>query len=192
MDVIKFFVNNCHLPISVGGGISSLEKAQRIFNLGVEKIILSSSTYYNSSLTKDLVTNFGSSSIIQSIDFKKGQDDKYSIFVDNGKTIVNQNTIDYIKHLIKLGTGEILLNSIDNDGGLLGFDINFIESFSSYISAPIIVQGGGGSWSHFYDVFKFDCVSAVCTQNIYHFTETSLKSAKKYLKYKNIEVRFDY
>ena len=159
-----------------------MEKAQRIFNLGVEKIILSSSTYYNSSLTKDLVTNFGSSSIIQSIDFKKGQDDKYSIFVDNGKTIVNQNTIDYIKHLIKL----------DNDGGLLGFDINFIESFSSYISAPIIVQGGGGSWSHFYDVFKFDCVSAVCTQNIYHFTETSLKSAKKYLKSKNIEVRFDY
>ena len=71
-EIIKFFINNCHLPISVGGGISSLENAQSIFDLGVEKIIMNSSTYYNSKLTSDLVTKFGSSSIIQSIDFKKG------------------------------------------------------------------------------------------------------------------------
>ncbi len=192
IEIIQFFIKNCHLPISVGGGILSMEKAQNIFNLGVEKIIMNSSTYYNPRLTEDLITNFGSSSVIQSIDFKKGQDNEYSILVDNGKTTVNQNTKDYIKHLMNLRAGEILFNSIDNDGGLLGFDINLIDNFSKFVNSPIIIQGGGGSWSHFYDVLKFDCVSAACTQNIYHFTETSLKSAKGYLKSKNIEVRNDY
>ena len=192
IEIIKFFIKNCHLPISVGGGISSLENAQNIFNLGVEKIIMNSSTYYNSKLTSDLVINFGSSSIIQSIDFKKEADNKYLILVDNAKTKINHKTEDYINHLKDLGTGEILLNSIDNDGGLLGFDVNLINNFSKYINAPIIIQGGGGNWEHFYDVLKLDCVSAACTQNIYHFTETSLESAKKYLKSRKIEVRDDY
>ena len=192
IEIIKFFIKNCHLPISVGGGISSMEDAQSIFNLGVDKIIMNSSTYYNSKLTSDLVTNFGSSSIIQSIDFKKDRDNEYLILVDNAKTIINQNTEDYINHLKDLGTGEILINSIDNDGGLLGFDINLVNNFSKFINVPIIIQGGGGSWEHFYDVLKLDCVSAACTQNIYHFTETSLESAKKYLKSRKIEVRDDY
>ena len=117
VEIIKFFIKNCHLPISVGGGISSLENAQSIFDLGVEKIIMNSSTYYNSKLTSDLVTKFGSSSIIQSIDFKKEKDNRYLILVDNAKTEINQKTKYYINHLKYLWTVEIMLKSIDKDGG---------------------------------------------------------------------------
>ncbi len=191
IDVIKFFIENCHLPITVGGGISSLENAKKIFNLGVEKIILNSSTYRDIKITNNLISIFGSSSIIQAIDFKKDSLNKYIIKVDNGKESINYDTEKYLEFISSLNVGEIFFNSIDNDGGLMGFDLKLINKYSKYIKVPIIVQGGGGNWNHFYEVLKLDNISAACTQNIYHFTETSLKSAKKFLISKNINVRYD-
>jgi cyclase len=190
-DVIKFFIDNCHLPITVGGGITSLDKAKEIFNLGVEKIIINSSTYYNPSITIDLVNMYGSSSIIQSIDLIKNIKGDYSIKVDSGRNLINRDTNDYISFISSLNIGEILLNSIDNDGGLMGFDLQLVNQYSSKVNVPVIVQGGGGNWSHFFDVLKLNNVSGACTQNIYHFTETSLKSAKKFLNLKKINVRYD-
>ena len=191
IDVIRFFIENCYLPITVGGGISSIEDAKKIFSLGVEKIIVNSSTYKNPKITYDLVNIFGSSSIIQAIDMKKNNDGSYIIKVDNGKKTINRETNEYLEYVSSLNIGEILLNSIDNDGGLMGFDLNLINKFSSKINVPILVQGGGGNWNHFYEVLKLKNISGACTQNIYHFTEISLKSAKKFLLSKNINVRYD-
>ena len=191
LDVIRFFIENCYLPITVGGGISSIEDAKKIFSLGVEKIIMNSSTYRNPKITHDLINIFGSSSIIQAIDMKKNNDGGYIIKVDNGNKKINRETNEYLKFVSSLNVGEILLNSIDNDGGLMGFDLNLINKFSSKINVPILVQGGGGNWSHFYEVLNLKNISGACTQNIYHFTEISLKSAKKYLLSKNINVRYD-
>jgi len=191
LDVIKFFIENCHLPITVGGGINSKKKAKKIFDLGVEKIIINSSTFYNPDLTIDLINTFGSSSIIQSIDFKKINNFKYSIYVDNGKTKIDLNNNDYLNFLSSLNVGEILLNSIDQDGGLMGFDLNLVNKYSGNFNVPIIVQGGGGNWQHFLDILRLDNISAACTQNIYHFTETSLKAAKKFLILNKINMRYD-
>lgn len=191
LKIIKFFIENCHLPITVGGGISSTEVAKKIFDLGVEKIIVNSSTYENPEITSDLVKTFGSSSIIQAIDFKKVDGMEYTIKINNGKKKIDKDIDEYIKFILSLNVGEIFFNSIDNDGGLMGFDLNLIDKFSKKIDVPIIVQGGGGNWNHFYEVLKLKNISAACTQNIYHFTEASLKSAKKFLSSKNILVRYD-
>ena len=191
LNLIKFFIENCHLPITVGGGISSIEDAKNIFDLGVEKIIMNSSTYENPKITSNLISLFGSSSIIQSLDFKKTVEDEYIIKVNNGKKEIKYSTDEYLDFILSLNIGEILINNIDNDGGLMGFDLNLINRFSKKIDVPIIVQGGGGNWNHFYEVLKLKNISAACTQNIYHFTEASLKSAKKFLISKNIKVRYD-
>ncbi len=191
LDVIRFFIENCYLPITVGGGISSTEDAKKVFSLGVEKIIMNSSTYKNPKITHNLINTFGSSSIIQAIDMKKNNDGSYIIKVDNGQKTINRETNEYLEFISSLNIGEILLNSIDNDGGLMGFDLNLINKFSSKINVPILVQGGGGNWNHFYEVLKLKNISGACTQNIYHFTEISLKSAKKFLLSKNINVRYD-
>ena len=122
---------------------------------------------------------------------KKNNDGSYIIKVDNGQTTINRETNEYLEFISSLNIGEILLNSIDNDGGLMGFDLNLINKFSSKINVPILVQGGGGNWNHFYEVLKLKNISGACTQNIYHFTEISLKSAKKFLLSKNINVRYD-
>ncbi len=189
-NIIKFYIKNCHVPISVGGGINSLEKAKKVFDLGVEKIIINSSSYYNPDLTKNLVEIYGSSSIIHSIDFKKNSKNYY-IYIDNGKKIIDDSVEKYIKKILSLGVGEILINNIDNDGSLMGFDLKLIKPLIKHLDLPIIIQGGAGNWSHFYDVFKMKKISGVCTQNIYHFTEPSLISLKKYLKSKKINVRYD-
>jgi cyclase len=134
---------------------------------------------------------YGSSSIIQSIDLTKNIKGDYSIKVDSGRNLINRDTNDYISFISSLNIGEILLNSIDNDGGLMGFDLALVNEYSSKVNVPVIVQGGGGNWNHFFDVLKLNNVSGACTQNIYHFTETSLKSAKKFLNLKKINVRYD-
>ena len=116
---------------------------------------------------------------------------EYTIKINNGKKKIDKDIDEYIKFILSLNVGEIFFNSIDNDGGLMGFDLNLIDKFSKKIDVPIIVQGGGGNWNHFYEVLKLKNISAACTQNIYHFTEASLKSAKKFLSSKNILVRYD-
>lgn len=191
IKIIQFFIENCHLPITVGGGIDTIKKAKKVFDCGAEKIILNSSSYSNIHLTEKLVRIYGSSSVIHAVDLKKNKNNLYDIYIDNGKRIIEGNPIKYIKKILSTNTGEILLNSIDNDGSLLGYDLQLINYISKYINVPIIVQGGGGNWDHFYDVLKLDNVSGACTQNIYHFTEKSLISLKKFLKKKNIKTRID-
>ncbi len=192
LKVVNFFIENCHLPITVGGGIDSLKKAKKVFELGVEKIIVNSSSYTNPQLTSLLASTYGSSSIVHSIDCKKSKDNKlYDIYINNGKTKVDQKSLEYLKKILSFNVGEILINNIDNDGSLLGYDLELINFFANHINIPLIVQGGAGNWEHFYEVLKLNNISGACTQNIYHFTEKSLISLKMFLKEKKINIRLD-
>ena len=191
INVIKFFIKNCHLPITVGGGIDSEHKAKKIFELGVERIILNGLSYANPDLTNNICEIYGSSSIIHSFDCKK-INNKYSAFIENGNKEINENFLEYFKRINTYKIGEILINNINNDGGLMGYDIDLIKLLSKYAKTPVIVQGGAGSWKHFYDVLSLNNVYGACTQNIYHFTESSMLALKKYLLNKEINVRYDH
>lgn len=191
LNLIKFFSTKCFVPISVGGGIKSLEDADKYFENGADKIILGSNSISNPVIIENISQKYGSQSIIQSLDCKKNTEDqvKYSVFSNSGKYNLNINPILFGKKTLSYGAGEIFINSIDNDGSLLGFDIELISIISDSLNCPIIASGGAGNWGHFLDLFKKTNISAACTQNIFHFTENSILALKDFLKKNYINIR---
>ena len=187
LKIVNYFANNCFLPITVGGGINSLKKANYLFRNGADKIILNSVSYTNIKLIKQISKIYGQQSIIHSIDCKKISN-KYFVTFNNGKINSGYDPIEWCSKIVKNGVGEILINNVDKDGSLTGFDIQLLSKFNKF-KKPILALGGAGNWEHFFELFKKLNISGVCTQNIFHFTEKSLGSLKKYLNSKNIPIR---
>ena len=191
LDLVSFFSNNCFVPISVGGGISKKDDADLFFKYGADKIVLGSSTIDNPDLIHEISRKYGNQSIIQSVDCKKKINDRvsYDVFGKSGKNELKYDILKFAEKAISNGAGEILINNIENDGSLLGYDLDLINIFSKKIKAPILALGGAGNWQHILDLFLKTDVSAACTQNIFHFTEESIQSLKKFLKKNNINIR---
>lgn len=189
LNIIKFFSKNCFVPITVGGGLYNLNQIDQCFNNGADKILLGSRSIDKPELITKISKKYGNQSIIQSVDFKKINNGSYVIMSQSGTKISNSEIVKLCKTYIKYGVGEILLNDVNNDGSLLGFDVNFLRNISTKIKCPIIVLGGAGKWEHILEIFIKTNIQAACTQNIYHFTEESIISAKKFLKNKKINIR---
>ena len=124
----------------------------------------------------------------QSIDCKK-ENENYKLTIKSGTILTDIDPIDATKKALKLGAGEIMINNIDNDGSLLGYDIDFLSNVSKKIDCSVLALGGAGNWSHIVDLFKLSNVTGACTQNIFHFTEESISSAKNFLIQNGILVR---
>ena len=189
LNIIKFFSKNCFVPITVGGGLYNLNQIDQCFNNGADKILLGSRSIDKPELITKISKKYGNQSIIQSVDFKKMKNGSYVIMSQSGTKISNSEIVKLCKTYIKYGVGEILLNDVNNDGSLLGFDVNFLRNISTKIKCPIIVLGGAGKWEHILEIFIKTNIQAACTQNIYHFTEESIISAKKFLKKRKINIR---
>lgn len=142
--IIENFSSECFMPVCYGGGISSLEHAKKIFKLGIEKICIQTSALENPHLIYELSKYFGSQSIILSIDIKKNIFGKYQIFRSDKKKVIKENWIELIKKYTELGVGEILLNSVDNDGVMKGMDLEMIKIANKFLKVPLISIGGVG------------------------------------------------
>lgn len=188
LDIVNFFSLNCFLPISVGGGIKTFKDADNLFRQGADKVVLNSSTYKNPDLIREISNVFGSQSIVHSIDCKKNKRNKYEVVINNSINI-KLDPFQWAKIAIENGCGELLINNIDNDGSLLGYDLDLINLIVKKVKVPCLALGGAGNWDHILQLFRKTKISAACTQNIYHFTNESLKSAKEYLKKNKILVR---
>ncbi len=152
-NLIENLAFECRMPLCYGGGIKTLDQALNIFSLGVEKISLSSEAIKNISLINNLSKRVGSQSIVVVIDVKKNNfSNNYTIYTHNGKVKVDLKPLEFIKELQQNGVGEIVINSIDNDGLMKGFDLNLIEKIYKISNVPITVLGGAGSFDHFSDV----------------------------------------
>tara|TARA_B100002019_G_C21274393_1_gene604401 strand:- start:7544 stop:8284 length:741 start_codon:yes stop_codon:yes gene_type:complete len=189
LNLINFFSKNCFVPISIGGGINSLQEADIYFKNGADKIVLGPGTICNSKISQEISMKYGKQSIIQALDCKKTCEDKYEVYYKSGKKSMNHTPEFLGKKALSNGVGEILINSIDNDGSLLGYDINLIKHMSQQLDCPIIALGGAGNWKHILQLFQETNISAACTQNIFHFTEHSILSAKNFLKNYKIKIR---
>jgi len=187
LNTLKNFSKKCFVPITVGGKINNLQKAEQIFKNGADKISINTALK-DKKLVEDFVRNFGSSSIVGSIDFKK-KNGKDFIFSHNDGNFISSEPIDYIKNIEDLGVGEILIQSVERDGTLLGFDTDLLNSITKDLNIPFIASSGGGNWKHFLNCFKKTLVSGLATTNIHHFTNKSIRSAKSFLLENNIDVR---
>lgn len=145
MRMIKNLAEECRMPLCYGGGIKTVEQAGSIINLGVEKIAISSAAIENPDLISGISKELGSQSVIVVLDVKKKISGKYEIFIHNGKKATGLELFDYLKVLVEKGAGEIVLNSIDHDGVMKGYDFKLAEAVYKAISIPLVVMGGCGS-----------------------------------------------
>ncbi len=187
INVINNFAKKCFVPLTVGGGITKLGDAKKFLDVGADKIILNSGAIKKPELINEIAKSYGSQCVIVGIDFKK-IDNKYRLCSNSGKKIEKIDPVNWASNLEKLGAGEIFLNSIDRDGSLSGYDLDFLKTVGPNISIPIIIGGGAGSWKHFLDGIQ-NGADAISTSNIYHFTEKSIKNAKSYLYKNNVSIR---
>lgn len=142
--MIENLASECRMPLCYGGGIKTLEQAQRIFSLGVEKIAISSAAIQNPSIVSDIASKVGNQSVVVVLDVKKKMFGGYDMYTHNGKKNININPIDFAIKMEKEGAGEIVINSIDNDGVMKGYDLDLIEKIRNSISLPLTVLGGAG------------------------------------------------
>ena len=148
-ELISKITSECFMPLACGGGIKSINDAEKILNLGAEKIIVNSQAIENPSFISEASNIFGSQSVIVSIDVKKNRSGNYEIFTDNGKKPTGINPRDFATQIEKMGAGELFLNSIDRDGMMNGYDLDLIKEISGVTSIPLIACGGAGKIEDF-------------------------------------------
>jgi cyclase len=146
--MIQNIASECRMPLCYGGGIKNIQQAQKIFSLGVEKIALSSILIENPNIISDLACKVGSQSVVAILDVKKKLFGGYEIYTHNGKNSTGINPINFVQKIEKLGAGEIVINSIDQDGTMNGYDLKLVEQIRKSTSLPLTILGGAGSLNH--------------------------------------------
>lgn len=152
--LISDLAEECQMPMCYGGGIKNLEQAEKIFKLGVEKISISSYYFKNKNLVNEISEIVGCQSVVITLDIKKNFFGNYEVYTNNGKTKVKENLVDIVKEIIQRGAGEIVINNIDRDGLMNGYDLDLLKLISSTCTIPITIVGGAGNVSHFHEVLK--------------------------------------
>ena len=187
-DVIERTSKNCFVPLTVGGGVRSVEDVNKLLNCGADKVSINTAAVKNSKVVEESSKKFGSQCIVVAIDAKKNGD-KWEIFTHGGRNSTGVNAIEYAKTMENCGAGELLVTSMDRDGTQAGYDIDLMSKISSKVNVPVIASGGVGSLDHLVEGIKLGNVSAVLAASIFHYGKFSIKEAKEYLLSKNIPIR---
>lgn len=189
LDIIRDISGECFMPLTIGGGITNLEQVRQILRAGADKVAVNSSAIENPQLIADIAREFGSQCCVVSIDAKQAGDHGYEVYTHGGKHSASKTPVDWAREVESLGAGEILLNSIDSDGMMQGYDIELMRSVTAVVSIPVIAAGGAGKSEHFSQVFKEAHVSAVAAASIYHFSGITPMEVKRELDTSGIAVR---
>ncbi len=169
LKTLRNIASECFMPLCYGGGIQSLQDIESLLKLGVEKVALNSFTYENPSLVQEACQRFGGSTIVASIDYRKSLFGSHVCYSHSNSKNQNHKLLDRAKQLADWGVGEILLNNIDQDGTMTGFDLPSIRSVTSAVNVPVIACGGAGSLNHFRAAVHDAGASAVAAGSFFVF-----------------------
>ena len=187
-DVVRKTSKKCFVPLTVGGGVRSVQDVNKLLNCGADKVSINTAAVENSKVIVDSSKKFGSQCIVVAIDAKK-IGDKWEVFTHGGRHNSGINVLEYARQMEENGAGELLVTSMDRDGTQVGYDIDLMSKISSYVNIPVIASGGVGNLDHLVDGIKLGKASAVLAASIFHYGKHSLKEAKEYLDSKGIPVR---
>ena len=190
-EVVKKTSKNCFVPLTVGGGVRSVDDVNKLLNCGADKVTINTAAVENTKIVSDSSKKFGSQCIVVAIDAKKNGE-KWEVFTHGGRNNSGFNVLEYAKNMEEKGAGELLVTSMDRDGTQIGYDIDLMSKISSKINIPIIASGGVGNLDHLVDGIKLGNASAVLAASIFHYGKHSVKEAKEYLDSKGIHVRIYY
>jgi cyclase len=189
LDKVSETAKSCFVPLTVGGGVSSIDDIKNLLLAGADKVSINTAAVKNHNFIKESSIRFGSQCIVIAIDVKKVSDNKWEVFTHGGRNPTGIDIIKYAKIAENNGAGEILLTSMDRDGTKMGYDIELTKTISNLVSIPVIASGGVGNLDHLYDGFKLGLASAVLAASIFHYGNYTILEAKKYLSDKNIAIR---
>lgn len=187
-DLVKRIASNINIPFTVGGGISSVEDVSTLLNSGADKVSVNTSAFKRPELIKELADQFGSQCVVLAIDTKNENGDWF-VYLNGGKVKTDNKALDWAKEGVKLGAGEILLTSMNNDGTKNGFANDITKLISENVNVPVIASGGAGTMEHFVDAFKTGKADAALAASVFHYHEINIKDLKNELKTNKIAVR---
>lgn len=188
IDMVEKVANSIFIPFTVGGGIRSVEDFNVLLRAGADKVSVNSAAVHCPELISEAAYKFGSQCVVAAIDAKRNGD-SWEVYVNGGRTPVGMDAIEWAVKCEKLGAGEILLTSMDEDGQKKGYDIALTRAVSEKVNIPVIASGGAGALEHFYDAFTEGKADAVLAASLFHFGEIPIPELKKYLNKKGIPVR---
>ena len=186
-DVVEKTSKKCFVPLTVGGGVRSVEDINKLLNCGADKVSINTAAVQNPEVVIESSKKFGSQCIVVAIDAKKNGD-KWEIFTHGGRNSTGINAIEFALKMENCGAGELLVTSMDKDGTQSGYDIELMKIISSNVNIPVIASGGVGTLDHLAEGIKSGA-SAVLAASIFHYGTYSVKEAKQYLASKDIPVR---
>ena len=189
VDVIERAGDQCFMPLTVGGGIRTVEDMSTMLKAGADKVSINSSAIANPPLIREGAEKFGSQCIVVSIDAKQTGEDTWRVFTHGGRKEAGLDAIEWAKEAVALGAGEIVLNSIDADGTKAGYDIEITRRISENVGVPVVASGGAGNLDHMVDVLKQGQADAVLAASIFHFGEYTVADVKAHLAQAEIPVR---
>ncbi|MDD6881398.1 MAG: imidazole glycerol phosphate synthase subunit HisF [Firmicutes bacterium] len=188
-DILKEVASQIFIPLTVGGGINTLDDFDRVLKCGADKVSVNSGAIRNPELITEAAKKYGNQCVVLSVDVKR-VDGEFHVFAKGGRQDTGMEAISWIKDCVSRGAGEVVVNSIDTDGVKGGFDIEMLRRVCDVVSVPVIASGGAGSIEHFVDLFnQVPDASAGLAASIFHFGEVSIKDLKEELDKKDIIVR---
>lgn len=189
VDVIERAADQCFMPLTVGGGIRTVEDMSTMLKAGADKVSINSSAVANPDLIRQGAEKFGAQCIVVSVDAKKVGPDKWEVFVQGGRKNTGMDAVDWAVRAVELGAGEIVLNSIDADGTKAGYDLVITRRISESVGVPVVASGGAGKLEHMVDVLNEGKADAVLAASIFHFGEFTVGDVKRFLAEHGIPVR---
>jgi cyclase len=187
-DVVKKTSKKCFVPLTVGGGVRSIEDINKLLNCGADKVSINTAAVKNPDVIIESSKKFGSQCIVVAIDAKKNNE-KWEVFTHGGRNKTGIDALDFAKKMEDCGAGELLVTSMDRDGTQVGYDIDLMSKISTTVNIPLIASGGVGNLDHLVDGIEKGKASAVLAASIFHYGKHSIKEAKEYLDSKGIPVR---
>jgi cyclase len=181
--------NECFMPLTVGGGIKTLEDIEKLLSVGADKVAINTAAVKNPDLIKQASKIFGSQCIVVAIDTKYSNKINQQVVINCGTKLTGLNPVEWAVRIADLGAGEILLTSVDRDGTMKGYDLDLINSVSSAVNVPVIASGGAGSYGDMVNAILDGQASAVAAASIFHFTQMTPSEAKKYMHEAGIPTR---
>ena len=195
LDVVRRTAENCFMPLTVGGGVRTVEDIRRLLSSGADKVSINTAAVHRRAFVGEAAGKFGGQCIVVAIDAKRvsapSEPSRWEIFTHGGRNPTGLDAVDFAREVTSLGAGEILLTSMDRDGTRAGFDLALTRAVADAVPVPVVASGGVGSLDHLVEGVRDGHASAVLAASIFHFAQHSIGEAKRYMADAGLPVRLD-
>lgn len=188
LDIVRMASSECFMPLTVGGGITHVDDVRALLLAGADKVIITTAAVRQPELIRQAAETFGSQCVVAGVDFRS-EGGNARVWIKCGTEATDLDPVDHARHLVELGAGEILLNSIDRDGMMAGYDLEMASRVADAVSVPVIICGGAGNFMHLAEAFQQTAVAAAACASLFHFGDNNPIRARSYLRNAGIPVR---